>query len=595
MARYCDIVMKGGITSGVVYPLAAVELSKHYRFRNIGGTSAGAIAAAAVAAAEHGRNGGREDVFDEIADLPIWLGAHLTDLFQPERATRPLFRILLAATVPESPPAKAAAALRAAVIGFPLAALLGALPGVALAVASIASGGGFLLGWGIVCAVLGIVLGVLIGLGIAIVVRALRTLPRQGFGLLSGYGPTPPDGVPPLTTWLADLLDRLAGKSTDEPLTFGDLWGGSDPDGERDVNLEMMTTCITQGRPYRLPFSTRRFWFDPAEFSRLFPSRVVAQMVKRARTDERATQFEPLLPFPKAAEVPVVVATRMSLSFPILLSAVPLHAIDYSREIPEDERRPEPCWFSDGGITSNFPVHFFDSPVPRWPTFGIDLRKFGRGESPSKDESKNIWMPFDNRSGSNEAWTDWTEERPGGQLAAFMGAVFKTMQNWVDNSQSRVPGYRDRIVHISHSKREGGLNLSMPPPVIGHLSSRGQFAGDLLRRRFAVPPETDSPLTWDNQRWVRYRSFMRLLEETLTRLRRGCVEQLPEDRPIEQLSRRGPDEPPGYHWTSHAQRDLGLEGTAAVIALIEAWEAGEQSFAEGAPEPSPELRVAPKI
>ena len=42
----CEIVMKGGITSGVVYPLAAVELSKSFRFVNIGGTSAGAIAAA---------------------------------------------------------------------------------------------------------------------------------------------------------------------------------------------------------------------------------------------------------------------------------------------------------------------------------------------------------------------------------------------------------------------------------------------------------------------------------------------------------------------------------------------------------------------
>jgi hypothetical protein len=48
--RYCDIVMKGGITSGVVYPPAVVELSKTYTFKNIGGTSAGAIAAAVTAA-----------------------------------------------------------------------------------------------------------------------------------------------------------------------------------------------------------------------------------------------------------------------------------------------------------------------------------------------------------------------------------------------------------------------------------------------------------------------------------------------------------------------------------------------------------------
>ncbi len=52
--KLCDLVMKGGITSGVVYPLAAYELSKAFRFKNIDGTSAGAIAAVATAAAELG-------------------------------------------------------------------------------------------------------------------------------------------------------------------------------------------------------------------------------------------------------------------------------------------------------------------------------------------------------------------------------------------------------------------------------------------------------------------------------------------------------------------------------------------------------------
>ena len=36
----CDIVMKGGITSGVVYPGAVVKLARRYRFRSIGGASA---------------------------------------------------------------------------------------------------------------------------------------------------------------------------------------------------------------------------------------------------------------------------------------------------------------------------------------------------------------------------------------------------------------------------------------------------------------------------------------------------------------------------------------------------------------------------
>ncbi len=51
----CDLVMKGGITSGVIYPQAVLALAKNYCFRSIGGTSAGAIAAAMTAAAEYGR------------------------------------------------------------------------------------------------------------------------------------------------------------------------------------------------------------------------------------------------------------------------------------------------------------------------------------------------------------------------------------------------------------------------------------------------------------------------------------------------------------------------------------------------------------
>ena len=53
--RYCDIVMKGGITSGLIYPRAVAELAEVYRFKNIGGTSTGAIAAALTAAAEYRR------------------------------------------------------------------------------------------------------------------------------------------------------------------------------------------------------------------------------------------------------------------------------------------------------------------------------------------------------------------------------------------------------------------------------------------------------------------------------------------------------------------------------------------------------------
>src|SRR5256885_1191688 len=49
----CDLVMKGGITSGIVYPSTVIVLKHHeYQFKHIGGTSVGAVAAAATAAAE---------------------------------------------------------------------------------------------------------------------------------------------------------------------------------------------------------------------------------------------------------------------------------------------------------------------------------------------------------------------------------------------------------------------------------------------------------------------------------------------------------------------------------------------------------------
>jgi len=40
--RSCDVLMKGGITSGVIYPSAVCELARHYKLASVGGSSAGA-------------------------------------------------------------------------------------------------------------------------------------------------------------------------------------------------------------------------------------------------------------------------------------------------------------------------------------------------------------------------------------------------------------------------------------------------------------------------------------------------------------------------------------------------------------------------
>src|SRR2546423_5328516 len=82
----CDVVMKGGITSGVVYPSVLWVLSGRYRFRNVGGASAGAIAAIIAAAAEYGgqRGGeGRLTFLKQIGDDLKEVRGYLRRLFPP--------------------------------------------------------------------------------------------------------------------------------------------------------------------------------------------------------------------------------------------------------------------------------------------------------------------------------------------------------------------------------------------------------------------------------------------------------------------------------------------------------------------------------
>jgi Patatin-like phospholipase len=603
--RFCDIVMKGGITSGVVYPPAACELAQIYRFKNIGGTSAGAIAAAALAAAEYGRNHGTGESFPELEKLPHWLGqlsetedgSNLFSLFQPQERTRPIFGILAAGI------GKGWGLLRAlnvALDAFP-EAWLGALPGLILfGLACFYERGSMALVWGLL-SLLFVVIGLAVSTGSVVLWNALKRLPESLYGLCSGNLEQPfqsrdqslmPDG--PLTPWLARYLDRLAGKPKDQPITFGDLWGAPDRDvGERDTNLEMMTTCITLGRPYRIPFETEIFYFNLAEFEWLFPEYVVTWMKEHPRVSDKPDQFAALglHRLPSMADLPVVVAARMSLSFPILISAVPLYAIDYSRRVKsEDERRPERCWFSDGGICSNFPVHFFDVPLPRWPTFAINLRP------PHPDyPDALVRMAQRNSDGIIEGWMRFDDAKKGSEkLTGFLTAILNAMQNWADNSQTQLPGYRDRVVHVSLKPDEGGLNLNMDDKLIGPLSDRGRAAAQELISRFAMP-NRESELNWENHRWVRYRTTMALVEGMMKMYSTAFDFPMEGDRSYASLIAREPNEPPGaYRWTKQ-QKEFAVHITEAMLELTEHWKQAKSNFSDIAPKPNAELRIRPRI
>ena len=161
-------------------------------------------------------------------------------------------------------------------------------------------------------------------------------------------------------------------------------------------------------------------------------------------------------------------------------------------------------------MTSNFPIHFFDAPLPGRPTFGINLvpdtvetteidetddrleRVSGLGTkgSPSGHAEgegwDKVWMPSNNSTGISSA----ARFNKFDGLVGFFGALFDTARNWGDTELMAMPGYRDRVVHVKLAEDEGGFNLSMPPKIIEAL---GERAGKLLADRFAPTPTGRSP------------------------------------------------------------------------------------------------------
>ena len=102
LTETCDLVMKGGITSGVIYPHTVCELATARRLVQVGGTSAGAIAAGGAAAAEYGRDThSSASGFPQLASLPSQLAEQTADghtrlfhLFQAQAETRTLYRFV---------------------------------------------------------------------------------------------------------------------------------------------------------------------------------------------------------------------------------------------------------------------------------------------------------------------------------------------------------------------------------------------------------------------------------------------------------------------------------------------------------------------
>lgn len=517
----CDVVMKGGITSGVIYPTALKTLSETYRFKGMGGASAGAIGAALGAAAEHGRADGG---FERLGKLPATLGGGaLMRLFQAEQPTRPMLRLMLAATSASGP--KGIAVFKAIVRSFPIALLVGAAPGVAALVFGLRQHGA---ARAVVIALA--VVTIVLGLVIAALFRTYRVLTGKvtanNFGICTGLR-LKGSKDPGFTDWLSDQIDTLAGDHGDGPLTFGQLWTGTataapvEPD-DRNVDLRMVTTCLSEGEPFELPWKGGRYFLDEAEWRTLFPKAVVDHLVEHARVsgdeqeDQRLAAHQPRLTrMPLPEQLPVIVATRMSLSFPLLISAIPMWTIN--RRTDEVVK----VWFTDGGLCNNFPVQLFDSALPTRPTFAINLGRFGADADEHADEQRNVRWATNN----NSRLAPRVGSIPHTGLTAvtgFAGMAFNAARNWTDVSQLDQPGYRDRIVEVLQTKSQGGMNLDMQADTINRLAARGAAAATVMVGQFNEPQYVNMGTGWDNHRWVRYRALLAAFPDWLASFRRGA-------------------------------------------------------------------------
>lgn len=555
----CDIVLKGGAASGFVYAGVATELAKTFRLQSIGGTSAGAGAAGILAAAEYGRRSMRENPkawgYAGIGHVGEWAGettaggwTRLRHLFGPDPETARLFQLVISLLSLRK--RGLLNALRVAVTAYLPRALIALA--VAATLASLA-----LMTMGTPVRAVPLVPVVFLGAAAAVLFVAVlvalgiwadaKRLAGNGFAFCGAYS-EPVEGAEEveagarperMTGWLYGLCQQLAGKPLDQPLTFGDLWSTIDPRTKQGIRLSLMTVNLSLGRPVQVTCDHEHetlerdesYFFDPEEFSRLFPQAVVCALKKAAARMEGGGEGK-RVPFPPMAEIPIIVGVRMSFALPILFSAVPLYKRDRTRVplTPRAERSAadeplEKCWFVDGAVCSNLPIHFFDKPLPRWPTFAVNLRDRHPDRDDSSDGSDarrapaplDVWIDheFARDDGSRVPIREWWHRidckplprRPGAceprpvleQMRRFLKAALETLANWTDQEQLRLAASRDRVVHVCLDEDEGSFNFEMQPEEIRRLVELGNAAAGKLVKRFAG----DFP-GWPAHRGLRY-------------------------------------------------------------------------------------------
>jgi hypothetical protein len=276
-----------------------------------------------------------------------------------------------------------------------------------------------------------------------------------------------------------------------------------------------------------------------------------------------------------------------------------LYAIDYERH-EVSERSFKRCWFSDGGICSNFPIHFFDSLVPLWPTFGIMLegeRKFHPiDEQPGTLSDNRFFLPANNPAGRGDTFARFDDAQDGGErLFGFVGAILDAARHWQNTMLARTPAVRDRVVRVYLKENEGGLNLNMPEATLATLSAAGTHAANMLADRFR--PGSGHAMNFENHRYIRLRNLTRVIEaDTSAAYKALAALREPSFAHAETLiDRLGASQAWGHYGADEAQRAKMHMILEQLEQLSRAAAEGGDVLSDNAPRRTPVLRIVPDI
>jgi predicted acylesterase/phospholipase RssA len=540
----CDLILKGGLASGVVYAEAVPMVARTHVLRSIGGASAGAVGAVFAAACEYARaRAGTMAAFDALEHQGCELERdprRLTAVFRPTTAWR---RLLFWALL--HPAGRVASAL--AMMSAFVTVLVLARTSLIAAVAA----------------------PLLLALTVVFLLTRRRKRGKRADGdlrvewLALGTGMRRHTANPrrrawrrdkerlPLTEWLHHYVQAAAGRRCeDPPLTFAEV-ARARPDAP--IDLRIVVTDLALRRRVVLPVESeaRGYHYDATELERLFPPAIVSHLAARPPRGAVPRSFEgglTLHPLP-TDDLPIVFAARASAAFPGLFCPIPVWTVS-------KDGRPHRHLLVDGGVAENFPVSFFDSWIPTRPTFGIRPMR-------QKDQGRIAPLP------------------------AFASDLFSTLVNGRDTLQAEMAGFAKRNIDVDLRRGLGEANFWPTPDDICAMLRQTNAS---VVEFFAGSPDRDA-WSFDEHRRLRLMNVMGEVEDNVlggASSRPGVVTAW-RDRLRDDVTRAVGDCP--------AFPEVGAaraEGIAELIATVERWkQRADPLFPPAGPEhPRPVLRLA---